>query len=123
MQLKDLLNVLNGKLLLLSGSLLLLVACSNNDPQVVVQTEYVENNVAIQQRPARVRFPSVDWYVVTEDNMNDFLQRLEADTGNTVFFAITPRGYENLSLGIADLRRYILDQQAIIIFYEESLQR
>jgi len=36
-------------------------------------------------------------------------------------FTITPKGYENLAIGIADLRRYVKDQQAIIAYYEEAL--
>ena len=36
-------------------------------------------------------------------------------------FVITPKGYENLALGIAELRRYVKDQQAIIAYYEEAL--
>ena len=38
-----------------------------------------------------------------------------------MFFAITPKGYENLALGIAEMRRYIKDTQAIIGYYEEAL--
>ena len=36
-------------------------------------------------------------------------------------FVITPKGYENLAIGIAELRRYVKDQQAIIAYYEEAL--
>tara|TARA_B100000085_G_scaffold38690_1_gene31814 strand:- start:1460 stop:1585 length:126 start_codon:yes stop_codon:yes gene_type:complete len=38
-------------------------------------------------------------------------------------FTITPKGYENLALGIAELRRYVKDQQAIIAYYEEALTK
>lgn len=65
--------------------------------------------------------PPVEWFVITEDNLEEFMVELEAKTGNTVFFAITPKGYENLALGIGDLRRYIKDEQAIIGYYEEAL--
>jgi len=66
--------------------------------------------------------PGVEWYVVTEDNIDEFIARIEGDVGQLVFVAITPNGYENLALGIADLRRYILEQQAIIGYYEEQAQ-
>jgi|TARA_R110000851_G_scaffold5963_9_gene24264 hypothetical protein len=77
--------------------------------------------VPIQERPKAVKFPPVDWYVVTEENLEEKLAELEANTGNIVFFAITPKGYENLALGIAEMRRYIKDTQAIIGYYEEAL--
>jgi hypothetical protein len=66
--------------------------------------------------------PNVDWYVVNADNIDEFLSRIESDVGEVVFIAITPKGYENLALGIADLRRYILQQQEIIVYYEEQVK-
>lgn len=92
------------------------------EPQVVVQTEYIEREIPIQRRPSPVEMPGVEWYVVTEDNIDEFIARIEGDVGQLVFVAITPNGYENLALGIADLRRYILEQQAIIGYYEEQAQ-
>ena len=37
------------------------------------------------------------------------------------FLAITPKGYENLAFGIGDLRRYVLQQKEIIIYYEKAV--
>ena len=93
------------------------------EPQVVIQTEYQKQNVPIQQRPKAVEFPPVDWFVITEDNLEEKLAEIDNKTGNIVLFAITPKGYENLALGIAELRRYVKDQQAIIGYYEESLKK
>jgi hypothetical protein len=92
------------------------------EPQVVVQTEYVERTIPTQPRPNPVNMPNVDWYVVNADNIDEFLSRIESDVGEVVFIAITPKGYENLALGIADLRRYILQQQEIIVYYEEQVK-
>ena len=68
-----------------------------------------------------MQFPPVDWYVITEENLEEKIQEINSKTGNVVVFAITPKGYENLALGIAELRRYVKDQQAIIGYYEEAL--
>tara|TARA_Y100000385_G_C12892558_1_gene550616 strand:- start:417 stop:851 length:435 start_codon:yes stop_codon:yes gene_type:complete len=115
---------LKPRLLLPVMSLLLLTACLGNrapETEVVVSTEYAKQNVPLQERPKAVQFPPVDWYVVTEENLDEKMAELEAKTGNVVFFAITPKGYENLALGIAEMRRYIKDTQAIIGYYEEAL--
>lgn len=69
-----------------------------------------------------MEFPPLDWYIITEQNIEQKLEEIQQKTGNKVFFAITPKGYENLALGIADLRRYVKDQQAIIIYYEDALE-
>ncbi len=68
-----------------------------------------------------MQFPPVDWFVITEENLEEKIKEIQGKTGNTVVFAITPKGYENLALGIAELRRYVKDQQAIIVYYEEAL--
>lgn len=65
--------------------------------------------------------PNVEWYVVNSDNLDEFLGRIEADAGDVVFIALTPKGYENLALGIADLRRFILEQREIIVYYEQQI--
>ena len=63
------------------------------------------------------------WYVVTEDNINIFLDEIKKEQGGvTVFFAVTPKDYENLALNVSDIRRYILQQKEIIEYYEESIK-
>jgi len=102
---------------------MLLAGCLGRTPEaeVVVTTEYQKQNIPIQERPKAVQFPPVDWFVVTEDNLEEKLSQIDSATGNVVLFAITPKGYENLALGIAELRRYVKDQQAIIGYYEDAL--
>lgn len=103
--------------------MMVLTACSSRAPeqQVVVQTDYIEQRIPIQERPKGVDWNPVPWYVITPDNMEEKIAEIEAATGNVVIFAITPKGYENLAIGIAELRRYVKDQQAIIAYYEEAL--
>lgn len=104
-------------------SLLILTACGGRTPEteVVLQTEYQKQSIPIQERPKAVQFPPVDWFVITEENLEEKIAEINSKTGNVVIFAITPKGYENLALGIAELRRYVKDQQAIIAYYEEAL--
>ena len=122
-QWRDLLDVSKMKLLLLLTIPFLLTACGARLPEteVVVETKYQEQNIPIQERPKAVEFPPVDWFVITEENLEEKIAEIESKTGNPVMFVITPKGYENLALGIAELRRYVKDQQAIIAYYEEAL--
>lgn len=101
----------------------LLTACSSRAPEekVVLQTDYIEQRIPIQERPKGVEWNPVPWFVITEENLEEKLAEIESTTGNVVLFAITPKGYENLAIGIAELRRYVKDQQAIIAYYEEAL--
>lgn len=91
------------------------------EPTVVTQTEYIQRNIPIQVRPATVEFPPVDWLVITEDNLEEKIAELKESSGNFVVFAVSAKNYENLAVGIGDLRRYINDQKAIILYYEEAI--
>lgn len=124
MQSRNLLAGSKMKLLLLVTSLSLLTACAGRKPEaeVVLQTDYIKQNIPIQERPKAVQFPPVDWFVITEENLEEKIAEINSKTGNTVIFAITPKGYENLALGIAELRRYVKDQQALIVYYEDALK-
>lgn len=94
---------------------------SQAEPTVAVKTEYVEQRIPIQEPPKGVQFPPVEWFILTPDNIEAKIAEIEASTGSAVLFAITPKGYENLAIGIGDLRRYIKDEQAIVGYYEEAL--
>lgn len=114
------------KWIILPAALLALSSCGSvaslmPEPVVVTETEYIERTIPTQPRPEPVTMPDVDWYVVNETNLDEFLQRIDNDVGDVVFVAITPKGYENLALGIAELRRYILQQQSIIAYYEDAV--
>jgi hypothetical protein len=64
----------------------------------------------------------VEFYVVTEDNFDDFKERFLSTNGpDLVFFAISVVDYENLSLNVAEMKRYIDQQQELIVYYETSI--
>jgi hypothetical protein len=54
------------------------------------------------------------WVVVTPEN----IQAMSAK-GNVVFFALTPKGYQNLSMNVAEMRKYIQQQNAVIAAYKD----
>lgn len=113
------------KLPLLLLSLFLLSSCGaaiSSIPQIITQTEYTERTIETKPAPKPVDMPNVEWYVVSEKNIDQFIERVKEKNGDLAFFAITPKGYENLAIGIGDLRRYILQQKEIIAYYEKAVQ-
>lgn len=44
----------------------------------------------------------------------------EQNTEEFVFYAITPKTYELLALNMQEIKRFILQQKDIIIFYKEA---
>ena len=102
---------------------LALMGCSSrtSEPIVVTQPQIIKQNVQIQARPKQLQLAGVKWYVVSETNLDEFLEKFKEEEGLLAFVAISAQGYENLALTIADMRRYILQQKDIILYYEESL--
>lgn len=114
-------NLLKTSFLILLASSL--IACGTIDPQVVVKTEYVEKVIPTQSRPKGVTIHPVYFYTVNAENIDEFLQRFEKENGDVVFFAISVPHYENLSLNLADLKRYIGQQNSLILYYEDSIAK
>ena len=96
--------------------------CASVDPTVVVKTDYVVKDIPIQPRPKPLNLHRVKFYAVTPENMEEFLVRFEEESGTTVFFALSVPDYENMSMNVAELRRYINQQKALVVYYEESIE-
>ncbi len=112
------------KLPLLIGSIIVLSGCSilQGPERIVTQIQTVERMVPIQPRPEGLQLYETQFYAVTSENYEEFAERFEKENGDLVYFAISVPGYENLSLSLADIKRYIEQQKAIIVYYEEQLK-
>ena len=103
--------------------ILMLKGClgRKSEPIVVTQPQIIQQNVPIQARPKQLQLTDVRWYVVSESNLDEFLENFKEEEGLLAFMAISAQGYENLAMTIADMRRYILQQKDIILYYEQAL--
>ena len=118
MVLKNYLKV--SSLLLLS---LIVSSCTSwpKFTQIEVQTVEVERNIPIQNRPQQLNLSNITWYVVTKENFEEFKKRYEKENGMFLFYVISVRDYETLSLNMAEIKRYIEQQKQIIIYYEKAI--
>ena len=114
-------NLLKATLLILLASSL--IACGSIEPKVIVKTDYVEKEIPVQPHPKGVTVYPTYFYTVNEENLDEFLERFEKENGDIVFFAISVPHYENLSLTMAELKRYIGQQKSLILYYEDSIAK
>jgi hypothetical protein len=91
------------------------------EPIVITQTEYLIRSVPLQPNPKPVTLYDINFYAVTEENLDDFLEKFGDENGAVVFFAISVPDYENIALNMGELRRFIEQQGAIILYYEENI--
>jgi hypothetical protein len=64
-----------------------------------------------------LKLESVNWRVVTPENIDKVWEELGAEGGNVVLFALTEDGYKTLSLNFAQIRNFILTQNEMLIKY------
>ncbi len=79
-------------------------------------------DIPLATRPKPVKLAKGELYVVTKDNYDEFVAEFEKKNGSLVYIAISIKDYENLSINIAELRRYINQQKEVIVYYETAIQ-
>jgi hypothetical protein len=104
---------------------LLLSSCSSfrADPEIKIVTKIEKTVVPIVPMPKPVQMNDIKIYVVSpNENLEEFKKEFEAKNGADAYIAISIKDYENLSNNFAELRRYIEQQKAIIVYYEEAVK-
>ena len=107
----------------------LLTGCSNLfwnkeevvPPQVEIVTREVPVDIFQPPSPAPLQLEDIRWHVITEENLEEKLSEIKGILGNDfVVFAMIPQSYENMAFNIQELKRYIKEQQQIIIYYRKA---
>ena len=104
--------------------LLLSSGCSyfkNPLKTIEIKTVEVERVIPIQNRPKPMSMNNIHFYVVTEENFEDFKKRFMEENADFLFYSLSVRDYETLALNMADIKRYILQQKELIIYYEKAV--
>jgi hypothetical protein len=103
---------------------LLLTGCSifsKPEEVVVVRTVVEKPQIPLQPKSRPVELNDVKFYVVTRNNLEEFLQEFDEVNGDTVFVAMSVPHYESLSLNLAEIRRYLKQQDSIVVYYETQI--
>ena len=104
---------------------LLLSSCGyirKPEKEIVVKTVEVQKIVPIQPQPKPVDMIDVKFYVVTEENYEEFKEKFMKTNNDFVFYVVSVHDYENLALNMSELFRYIKQQKEIVIYYEEAVK-
>jgi hypothetical protein len=106
-----------NKILYIAALAFLLSGCASktkvfDKPVLVDRAELI----VPQSQPASQT--AVEWVILTPSNVEAKMLELQGK-GNVSYFALTPQGYQNLSMNVAELRRYIEQQNAVIAAYQK----
>lgn len=70
--------------------------------------------------PIELNLADIDWEILTPRIMEEYLSDLENGSApETAYYSLTAKEYENLSMNMADIKRYIKETLYIIEFYRE----
>jgi hypothetical protein len=103
--------------ILLLSLLLLLGGCAS--APLKIQSTPVERVPLNLEQPAPLRITGPTWMIVTPENIDSIWQELKKNNIDLVLFAVTDNGYEQLSIGYAEIRNLINEQRIIISKYKE----
>ena len=104
---------------------LLLSSCGyirKPEKEIIVKTVEVQKIIPIQPQPKPVDMIDVKFYVVTEENYEEFKEKFMKTNNDYVFYVVSVHDYENLAFNMAELYRYIRQQKEIMIYYEEAVK-
>ena len=91
-----------------------LAACASAGPKVFVATEAMDRPKFVAPELTPAQQLNLDWAIINKENAQAKLAAQEKKTGSSTFFALTSQGYQNLSINVSELRRYIQQQNATI---------
>jgi hypothetical protein len=57
--------------------------------------------------------------VVSEKNLDEFLERVKKEQGQLVFFAMSVPDYELMAYNMQEIKRYIREMKEVVVYYRE----
>ena len=104
-------------------SLLLLSSCSwTPEKQIVTKAEVYTPTINIVPRPEPLELKNADIIVITEQNLEETIQRVKDMQGSFVVYALDPKSFEALAINMEQIKLYIEKQKQIILYYEKAVK-
>lgn len=100
------------------GLVLLLSACATQPKTIEISSKPIDRPTLVLPKADTLNLREVKWIIITPENAEQVLKTLQTIGGKVAVFALTDKGYQNLSLNINDLRTYVQQLQSIIVAYE-----
>ena len=109
---------------------LIVTACSRSSEKeivtvpTVVETPKIElPQIRIVSRPSPIKMKNSDIIVVTENNLEEVINRVKNTQGEFVLYAMTAQSFESLALNFEQIKQFIETQNQIILYYEKAVKK
>ena len=87
--------------------------------QVEVISKPIERTFIQPIMPREIDLKEPYWYVVSAKNIDEFLEKVEKDQGQVVFFAMSVPDYELMAYNMQELKRYINELKQVVVYYKK----
>ena len=94
-------------------------SCSLIPKKVDVISKPLDRQIAQPMLPRGIDLKEPYWYVVSEKNIDEFLDRLKKEEGRIVFVAMSIPDYELMSYNMQELKRYINELKEVVVYYRK----
>ena len=99
--------------------LMTVYSCSLIPKKVDVISKPLDRQIAQPMLPRGIDLKEPYWYVVSEKNIDEFLDRLKKEEGRIVFVAMSIPDYELMSYNMQELKRYINELKEVVVYYRK----
>jgi len=87
--------------------------------QVEIVSKPIERTIVQPIMPREIDLKDPYWYVVSNKNIDEFLVRIEKESGQVVFFAMSVPDYELMAYNMQELKRYINELKEVVVYYKK----
>jgi molybdopterin-biosynthesis enzyme MoeA-like protein len=88
------------------------------EPIVKIVERTVEREINQPVMPRAIDLKEPVWMVVSEANLDEFLERNKKEEGTVVFFAMTPADYELMAYNMQEIKRYVNEMKQVVVYYK-----
>ena len=92
-------------------------SCSLIPKQVDVISKPIERQIAQPILPRGIDLKDPFWYVVSEKNLDKFIETVKREEGRVVFVAMSIPDYELMAYNMQELKRYIKELKEVVVYY------
>lgn len=87
-------------------------------PTVEIRTVEVKTPIVHPEMPRAITLKVPEWYVVSDKNLEEFLERIaKRHQGQVVFTAMSIGDYELMAYNMQEIKRYINQLKEVVVYY------
>ena len=87
--------------------------------QVEVISKPLDRTIAQPILPRAIDLKDPYWYVVSEKNIDEFVERVKKEEGRLVFVAMSIPDYELMAYNMQELKRNINELKEVVVYYRK----